>query len=32
VNWQATLTVFIAPFVTMRSLMMAGNWGQHAFR
>lgn len=31
VNWQATLTVFVAPFVAMRFLMMAGNWGQHAF-
>ncbi|HJL17540.1 MAG TPA: fatty acid desaturase [Sandaracinaceae bacterium LLY-WYZ-13_1] len=31
VNWQATLTVFVVPFVAIRFLMMAGNWGQHAF-
>jgi hypothetical protein len=31
VNWQATLTVFIIPFVAVRFLMMCGNWGQHAF-
>ncbi len=31
VNWRATLMVFIVPFVTVRFLMMAGNWGQHAF-
>jgi hypothetical protein len=30
-NWRATLTVFIIPFVAVRFLMMAGNWGQHAF-
>jgi hypothetical protein len=26
-----TLTVFIVPFLLCRFLMMAGNWGQHAF-
>ncbi|MEC7522190.1 MAG: fatty acid desaturase [Myxococcota bacterium] len=31
VNWQATLVVFVVPFLTIRVLMMAGNWGQHAF-
>jgi hypothetical protein len=31
VNWQATLTVFVIPFVFVRFMMMAGNWGQHAF-
>lgn len=31
VNWQATLVVFIIPFVFTRFAMMAGNWGQHAF-
>lgn len=30
-NWQATLTVLIIPFVLCRFLMMAGNWVQHAF-
>lgn len=30
-NWQATLIVFVVPFVLTRALMMAGNWGQHAF-
>lgn len=30
-NWQATLTVFILPFVIARFGMMAGNWAQHAF-
>ena len=30
-NWRATLTVFVIPFVLVRFLMMAGNWGQHAF-
>jgi len=27
----ATLWVFVAPFLLIRFLMMAGNWGQHAF-
>jgi fatty acid desaturase len=31
VNWQATLVVFIMPFILTRFAMMAGNWGQHAF-
>ncbi len=31
VNWQAALIVFVVPVVTIRALMMAGNWGQHAF-
>jgi len=31
VNWRATMTVFITPWVAVRFLMMAGNWGQHAF-
>jgi fatty acid desaturase len=31
VNWQATLVVFVIPVFTIRALMMAGNWGQHAF-
>lgn len=31
VNWQATLTLFFVPLVMVRVLMMAGNWGQHAF-
>lgn len=31
VNWRATVAVFIAPFLTARILMMAGNWAQHAF-
>ena len=31
VAWRATLVVFVIPFVVVRALMMAGNWGQHAF-
>lgn len=31
VNWQAALVVFVIPVLTIRALMMAGNWGQHAF-
>jgi fatty acid desaturase len=31
VDWRATATVFVVPFVLARFLMMAGNWGQHAF-
>jgi hypothetical protein len=31
VNWRATVVVFIAPVFMVRFLMMAGNWGQHAF-
>lgn len=30
-DWRATLVVFVIPFVVIRVLMMAGNWGQHAF-
>lgn len=30
-NWKATLVVFVIPVVMVRVLMMAGNWGQHAF-
>ncbi len=30
-NWQATLAVFVIPVLVVRLLMMAGNWGQHAF-
>ena len=30
-NWPATLVVFIIPFCFTRFMMMAGNWGQHAF-
>lgn len=30
-NWRAAVVVFIAPVVVVRFLMMAGNWGQHAF-
>lgn len=31
VNVGATVTVFVAPFCVARFVMMAGNWGQHAF-
>lgn len=31
VDWQAALVVFVIPFGLARVLMMAGNWGQHAF-
>jgi sterol desaturase/sphingolipid hydroxylase (fatty acid hydroxylase superfamily) len=30
-NPQATLAVFAIPVLAVRMLMMAGNWGQHAF-
>ncbi len=30
-NWQATLVVFILPFITTRITMMLGNWAQHSF-
>ncbi len=30
-NWRATLIVFIVPVLAVRTLMMAGNWAQHAF-
>ena len=29
--WQASLVVFVIPAFVVRFLMMAGNWGQHAF-
>ncbi|HET8725496.1 MAG TPA: fatty acid desaturase [Anaeromyxobacteraceae bacterium] len=31
VNPRATLVVFVLPYLVMRTLMMAGNWAQHAF-
>jgi fatty acid desaturase len=31
VSAQAALVVFVVPVLVMRTLMMAGNWGQHAF-
>ena len=31
VNWRATVVVFLVPIFAVRFLMMAGNWGQHAF-
>ncbi|GAB2960252.1 hypothetical protein GCM10027048_29840 [Hymenobacter coalescens] len=31
VNWQATLVVFVLPFLISRVIMMLGNWTQHAF-
>lgn len=31
VSLQATLVLFVIPVVVVRTLMMAGNWGQHAF-
>lgn len=31
VNWQATLTVFILPFLISRVIMMLGNFAQHSF-
>ena len=31
VNWRATLAVFVIPVLLVRTLMMAGNWAQHAF-
>lgn len=30
-NWRATLVVLVIPFIFARFMMMAGNWGQHAF-
>jgi fatty acid desaturase len=30
-NWRATVAVFVFPLLIVRFLMMAGNWGQHAF-
>ncbi len=31
VDWRATLLVLVIPVIMVRTLMMAGNWGQHAF-
>jgi fatty acid desaturase len=31
VRWQPALVAFAVPYVTVRFLMMFGNWGQHAF-
>jgi fatty acid desaturase len=31
VNFRATFVVFLLPLLVMRTLMMAGNWAQHAF-
>lgn len=31
VSLQATLVVLVIPVIVVRTLMMAGNWGQHAF-
>jgi len=31
VDPRATFVVFLLPYLTMRTLMMAGNWAQHAF-
>lgn len=30
-NWRAAFVVFVLPFMFTRFMMMAGNWGQHAF-
>lgn len=30
-NWRASLIMFVIPYLTVRFLMMCGNWGQHAF-
>jgi fatty acid desaturase len=31
VNWRVGLVAFAFPYFTVRFMMMAGNWGQHAF-
>lgn len=31
VDWRASLTVFLVPYLIVRTAMMMGNWGQHAF-
>lgn len=31
VRWQPTVVAFLVPYLTVRLLMMFGNWGQHAF-
>ena len=30
-NWKASVFVFVIPVFVVRFLMLAGNWGQHAF-
>jgi fatty acid desaturase len=30
-DWRATLVVLLLPLLSVRILMMIGNWGQHAF-
>jgi fatty acid desaturase len=30
-NWRAAVSFMVIPFVFVRFMMMAGNWGQHAF-
>jgi fatty acid desaturase len=30
-GWQAAVVVFVVPVFVVRTLMMIGNWGQHAF-
>jgi hypothetical protein len=31
IDWRWGFTVFLAPYVACRFMMMVGNWGQHAF-
>ena len=31
INWRGALVVFVIPLCFTRFMMMAGNWGQHAF-
>jgi fatty acid desaturase len=31
IEWRAAVTLFVVPLFVVRLLMMAGNWGQHAF-
>jgi hypothetical protein len=31
IDWRWGLMCFLAPYVSCRFMMMAGNWGQHAF-
>jgi fatty acid desaturase len=31
ISWQATLWVFVLPFILSRLIMMMGNWAQHSF-
>lgn len=31
VNFRATFVVFVVPLLLIRTMMMMGNWGQHAF-